>query len=126
MVHCLINLFNLISDSISPGRECKIYQGPYNEWGGIVRLGEKNLYKTEGYFFELRFFRTFRSKQTFNFSIFERLHFWLCDFFSIFFVSKGPPNKFFDILQQTEVSKSPKGLPFKFFGTMKLAQIPIS
>ena len=34
----------------------------------------------------------------------------LCDFFSKFF-----PFKFFDILQQTEVSKSPKGLPFLLF-----------
>ena len=37
----------------------------------------------------------------------------LCIFFSKFFLSpKGPPFKFFDILQQTEVSKSPKGPPF--------------
>ena len=42
----------------------------------------------------------------------------LCDFFSNFFLSpKGPPFKFFDILQQTEVSKrSP------LFGTMRLFQ----
>ena len=33
----------------------------------------------------------------------------------IFFVSKGSPFNFFDILQQTEVSKSPKGLPFQVF-----------
>ena len=34
----------------------------------------------------------------------------LCDFFRNFFASKGSP--FFDILQQTEVPKSPKGPPF--------------
>ena len=34
-------------------------------------------------------------------------------FFSNFLLSpNGPPFKFFDILQQTEVSKSPKGPPF--------------
>ena len=33
-------------------------------------------------------------------------------FFEIFLSPKGPPFKFFDILQQTEVSKSPKGPPF--------------
>ena len=37
-------------------------------------------------------------------------------FFSNFFLSpNGPPFKFFDILQQTEVSKSPKGPPFLVF-----------
>ena len=37
-------------------------------------------------------------------------------FFRNFFLSpKGPPFKFFDILQQTEVSKSPKGPPFLVF-----------
>ena len=36
-------------------------------------------------------------------------------FFRIFFVAKGSPFKFFDILQQTEVSKSPNGLPFLLF-----------
>ena len=35
-------------------------------------------------------------------------------FFDCFF-SKGSPFKFFDILQQTEVWKSPKGLPFQVF-----------
>ena len=39
----------------------------------------------------------------------------LCDFFSIFLSPKGPPFKIFDILQQTEDSKSPKGLPFLLF-----------
>ena len=39
----------------------------------------------------------------------------LCDFFSNFLSPKGPPFKVFDILQQTEVSKSPKGLPFQVF-----------
>ena len=39
----------------------------------------------------------------------------LGDFFSIFFVYKGSPFKFFDILQQIEVSKSPNGLPFQVF-----------
>ena len=33
-------------------------------------------------------------------------------FFPISFVAKGSPFKFFDILQQAEVSKSPKGPPF--------------
>ena len=37
-------------------------------------------------------------------------------FFSNFLLSpNGPPFKFFDILQQTEVSKSPKGPPFQVF-----------
>ena len=37
-------------------------------------------------------------------------------FFSKFlFVAKGSPFKFFDFLQQTEVSKSPKGPPFLVF-----------
>ena len=37
-------------------------------------------------------------------------------FFSNFLLSpNGPPFKFFDILQQTEVSKSPKGPPFLVF-----------
>ena len=36
-------------------------------------------------------------------------------FFEFFLSPKGPPFKFFDILQQTEVSKSPKGPPFLVF-----------
>ena len=36
-------------------------------------------------------------------------------FFEIFFVSEGSPFKVFDILQQIEDSKSPKGLPFQVF-----------
>ena len=36
-------------------------------------------------------------------------------FFEFFFVAKGPPFTFFDILQQIEVSKSPKGSPFLVF-----------
>ena len=36
-------------------------------------------------------------------------------FFRIFFVAKRSPFKFFDILQQTEVSKSPKGPRFLVF-----------
>ena len=36
-------------------------------------------------------------------------------FFEFSFVAKRSPFKFFDILQQTEVSKSPKGLPFQIF-----------
>ena len=47
----------------------------------------------------------------------------LCDFFSNFLPSKGPTSKFFDILQQTKVPKSPKGLPFMYFGTMRLFKI---
>ena len=39
----------------------------------------------------------------------------LCDFFSNFFVSKGSSLNFFDILQQTGFSKSPKGPPFNKF-----------
>ena len=47
----------------------------------------------------------------------------LCDFFSNFLLSpNGPPFKFFDILQQTEVSKSPKGPPSLVFGTVRLFQ----
>ena len=47
----------------------------------------------------------------------------LCDFFSKFFCrQRVPPSNVFDILQQTEVSKSPKGPPFQFFGTMRLFQ----
>ena len=38
----------------------------------------------------------------------------LCDFFfDIFLSPKGPPSSFFDILQQTEVSKSRKGPQLK-------------
>ena len=38
------------------------------------------------------------------------------NFFSNFLLSpNGPPFKFFDILQQTEVSKSPRGPPFPVF-----------
>ena len=43
-------------------------------------------------------------------------------FFRFFFVSKGSPFKLFDILQQTKVSESPKGLPFyvsRFYETVK-------
>ena len=37
----------------------------------------------------------------------------LCEFFfEIFLSPKGPPFKFFDILQQNEVSKNPKSPPF--------------
>ena len=44
-------------------------------------------------------------------------------FFSKFLLSpNGPPFKFFDILQQTEVSKSPKGPPSLVFGTVRLFQ----
>ena len=41
---------------------------------------------------------------------------------SNFFVSKGSRFEFFDILQQTEVSKSPKGLLPLVFGPMRLVQ----
>ena len=44
-------------------------------------------------------------------------------FFSNFLLSpNSPPFKFFDILQQTEVSKSPIGAPFLVFGTVRLFQ----
>ena len=40
----------------------------------------------------------------------------LCDFFSNFFrLQRVPPSSFFDILQQTKVVKSSKGLPFHVF-----------
>ena len=39
----------------------------------------------------------------------------LCDFFRLFLSPKGPPFKFFDTLQSTEVSKIPKGPPFQVF-----------
>ena len=42
-------------------------------------------------------------------------------FFRIFFCGQTvPPSSFFDILQQTEVSKSPKGPPSLVFGTVRL------
>ena len=43
-------------------------------------------------------------------------------FFEFSFVAKRSPFKFFDILQQTEVSKSPKGPPSLVFGTVRLFQ----
>ena len=49
----------------------------------------------------------------------------LCDFFWIFFAFKCSPFKFFDILQQHEISKSPTGLAFwekKDFVFMRLFQ----
>ena len=45
-----------------------------------------------------------------------------CATFFDFFVAKVSPFKFFDISQQTEVSKSRKGLPFLLFVTMRLFQ----
>ena len=39
-------------------------------------------------------------------------------FFRIFFVSKGSPFKFLDVLQQTEVSKTPKGSPLSSFSAL--------
>ena len=36
-------------------------------------------------------------------------------FETCFLPSKGPPFKLFDILQQAEISKRPKGLPFEVF-----------
>ena len=45
----------------------------------------------------------------------------LWDFFSkIFFLSKGSPFNFFDILQQIGGLKIPKGHPFQFFGIVRL------
>ena len=49
-------------------------------------------------------------------NFFEHFFSALCDFFSIFFAFKGSHLQvFFDILQQTKVPKSPKGLPFYVF-----------
>ena len=39
----------------------------------------------------------------------------LCDFSIFFHLQRAPPSSFFDILQQTKVPKSPKGLPFYVF-----------
>ena len=46
--------------------------------------------------------------------------FWHCEtFFSNFFLSKGSPFNFFDILQQFGCLKIPKGPPFQFFGIVR-------
>ena len=50
----------------------------------------------------------------------------VCDFFSIFFVSKGPPFIFFDILQQSGFSKSPKGPPFTGLKTLRFLSLRYS
>ena len=47
--------------------------------------------------------------------------FGMCDFFR-YFCLEMVPLQFFVILQQTGVSKGPKGSPFTFFGTMRLFQ----
>ena len=44
----------------------------------------------------------------------------LCDFFLFFFLPKGSPFNFFDILQQIVCLKIPKGPLFQFFGIMRL------
>ena len=59
-------------------------------------------------------FESLLQPETFSSNIFRhcatQLFSALCPFFSNFFLSpNGPPFKFLDILQQTEVSKSPKG-----------------
>ena len=56
-------------------------------------------------------FLLFRHCETFKILIFRFFEFFSKNF-QIFLLSlNGPPFKFFDILQQTEVSKSPKGPP---------------
>ena len=56
-------------------------------------------------------FLVFRHCETFKILIFRFFEFFSKNF-QIFLLSpNGPPFKFFDILQQTEVSKSPKGPP---------------
>ena len=47
-------------------------------------------------------------------------------FFEIVSISKGSPFKFFDILQQSEVSKSPKGPPFTIFKTLRFLSVRYS
>ena len=43
-------------------------------------------------------------------------------FFLIFFVSKGPPSSFLIFYSKLKFQKAQKVSPFKFFGTMRLAQ----
>ena len=67
-------------------------------------------------------FLVFRHCETFKILIFRFFEFFSKNF-QIFLLSpNGPPFKFFDILQQTEVSKSPKGPPSLVFGTVRLFQ----
>ena len=47
-------------------------------------------------------------------------------FFEIFFVAKGSPFKFFDILQQTRFSKSRKGPPFTILKTLRFLSLRYS
>ena len=64
----------------------------------------------------------FRHCETFKILIFRFFEF-SSKKFQIFLLSpNGPPLKFFDILQQTEISKSPKGPPSLVFGTVRLFQ----
>ena len=53
-------------------------------------------------------FLVFRHCETFKILIFRFFEFFQ-EIFKVFLSPKGPPFKFFDNLQQTEVSKSPKG-----------------
>ena len=47
--------------------------------------------------------------------------FWHCEIFSEnYFLSKGSPFNFFDILQHIGCLKIPKGPPFQFFGIVRL------
>ena len=56
------------------------------------------------------------SSPCFSQKLFRAIFLALCDFFSKIFLSpKGPPFKFFDILQQTGFSESRKGPPFNKF-----------
>ena len=67
-------------------------------------------------------FLVFRHCETFKILIFRFFEFFSKNF-QIFLLSpNGPPSSFFDILQQTEVSKSPKGPPSLVFDTVRLFQ----
>ena len=61
--------------------------------------------------FSQKLFRAIFSPLCDSFNLFRHS----ATFFRIFLSPKGPPFKFFDILQQTENSKSPKGPPFLVF-----------
>ena len=92
-------MYHFLQTSLSP--TCTRQYSVYGEPSGH---GFESLLQPET--FSSTFFGTVRLFQFFS---------ALCDFFWNFFVAKGPPFKFFDILQQIEVSKSPKGSPFLVF-----------
>ena len=68
------------------------------------------------------FFLVFRNCEIFKILIFRFSEFFSKNFQVFLLSPNGPPFKFFDILQQTEVSKSPKGPPSLVFGTLRLFQ----